>query len=71
MWCILRRFQHEVKIKNTKRGKGSEEQLLDCVTPDSLRAEVATPIQNTHNDTHAISTKIKTHRERCQTLLHV
>lgn len=58
--------------KKRKRVRRTAIKLLgDCVTPDSLRAEVATPNQNTHNDTHAISTNIKTHRERCQTLIHV
>ena len=37
--------------------------LRDCVTADSLRAEVAAP---NVNDSH-VSSKIKTHRERCYT----
>ena len=37
--------------------------LRDCVTRDSLRAEVAAP---NVNDSH-VCWKIKTHRERCYT----
>ena len=61
-----------MKYKKRKKVRRTAVKLLGYyVTPDSLRAEVATPNLKTHNDSHGISTKIKTHREGCQTLLHV
>ena len=61
-----------MKYKKRKKVRRTAMKLLgDRVTPDSLRAEVATPNLSTHNDSHEMSTKIKTHREGCQTLLHV
>ena len=46
--------------------------LRDCVTLNSLRAEVAALNVNARNDSHVYAKmKIKVHRGRCQTLLHV